>query len=189
MNTVKHLNKTKIIARTALGIALVIVSQLLGKLIPPIAVIFGPFSVSQLLTGTLVNCILIVFTVNTGVLSGILIGVLSSVMATILGVGPIIPLITPVIAAGNALLVIIFRISGCNTKLGGIPAVVFSSAAKCVFLWLTVPVVLSLIPDIVPKQTAMLSIMFSWPQGVTAMLGGFLALTINRALSGALDKK
>ena len=46
----------KWIAVTAMGVALVVVAQYLGSLIPDIAVIFGPFSVKQLITGTLVNC-------------------------------------------------------------------------------------------------------------------------------------
>ena len=43
------------ITRTALGVALVVVAQLLGKVIPAGAVIAGPFSVTQLVTGSLVN--------------------------------------------------------------------------------------------------------------------------------------
>ena len=59
-------NGTKWIAYTAMGLALVVVAQYLGSLIPDIAVIFGPFSVKQLITGTLVNCILLVFTAKAG---------------------------------------------------------------------------------------------------------------------------
>ena len=43
------------VTRTALGVALVVVAQLLGKVIPAGAVIAGPFSVTQLVTGSLVN--------------------------------------------------------------------------------------------------------------------------------------
>ena len=61
---------TKWIAYTAMGVALVVVAQFLGSRIPSIATIFGPFSVQQLITGTLVNCILLVFTARSGVASG-----------------------------------------------------------------------------------------------------------------------
>ena len=47
------------ITRTALGVALVVVAQLLGKVIPAGAAIAGPFSVTQLVTGSLVNCVLL----------------------------------------------------------------------------------------------------------------------------------
>ena len=49
-----------------MGIALIIVAQLLGKLFPAGAVIVGPFSVNQLITGSLVNCVLFVFTAISG---------------------------------------------------------------------------------------------------------------------------
>ena len=39
-------NAARWITRTALGVALVVVAQLLGKIIPAGAVIAGPFSVS-----------------------------------------------------------------------------------------------------------------------------------------------
>lgn len=54
------------VAFTAMGAALVTAAQYLGGLIPDIAVIFGPFSVRQLITGTLVNCVLLVFTARAG---------------------------------------------------------------------------------------------------------------------------
>ena len=54
------------IAATAMGAALAAAVQYLGGLIPDIAVIFGPFSVRQLITGALVNCVLLVFTARAG---------------------------------------------------------------------------------------------------------------------------
>ena len=96
------------ITRTALGVALVVVAQLLGKVIPAGAVIAGPFSVTQLVTGSLVNCVLFVFTATTGIWSGVAIGILSSVLATLIGIGPAIPAVTPVIACGNAVLAVVF---------------------------------------------------------------------------------
>jgi len=67
------------VAFTAMGAALVTAAQYLGGLIPDIAVIFGPFSVRQLITGTLVNCVLLVFTARAGLVSGAVIGVLSEI--------------------------------------------------------------------------------------------------------------
>ena len=78
-------NPAKWIAVTAMGVALVVVAQFLGSRIPSIATIFGPFSVQQLITGTLVNCILLVFTARAGIASGAVIGVLSSLLAAFFG--------------------------------------------------------------------------------------------------------
>ena len=106
------------ITRTALGVALVVVAQLLGKVIPAGAVIAGPFSVTQLVTGSLVNCVLFVFTATTGIWSGVAIGILSSVLATLIGIGPAIPAVTPVIACGNASLTLMFDYIGQCMMIG-----------------------------------------------------------------------
>ena len=55
--------------------------------------------------------------------------------------------------------------------------VIAGAALKCGFLWLTAPLVLS-IAGLPEKQAAMLSIMFSWPQFVTALCGGLLAWSV-----------
>ena len=165
---------TKWISYTAMGVALVVVGQFLGSRIPSIATIFGPFSVQQLITGTLVNCILLVFTARSGVTSGAVIGVLSSVLAAAFGISQIV--VTPMVAVGNALLCIVYGLLARRPSWH-IPAMIIGAVVKCAFLWLTVPMVLAAagLPE---KQTAMLSIMFSWPQGVTALCGGLLSWPI-----------
>lgn len=168
------------VTRTALGVALVVVAQLLGKVIPAGAVITGPFSVTQLVTGSLVNCVLFVFTATTGIWSGVAIGILSSVLATLIGIGPAIPAVTPVIACGNAVLAVAFGL--LHGKAWSFPrwaaAAVAAAAVKCAFLWVCVPFVLGLLSGVAEQQVKALSIMFSWPQGLTAFIGGCLALVI-----------
>ena len=66
------------ISETALGIALVVLAQLAGKVFPAGALLIGPLSASQLITGSLVNCVLFVFAARTGALAGICIGIFSS---------------------------------------------------------------------------------------------------------------
>ena len=166
--------------RTALGVALVVVAQLLGKVIPAGAVITGPFSVTQLVTGSLVNCVLFVFTATTGIWSGVAIGILSSILASLVRVGPAIPAVTPVIASGNAVLAVVFGLlhgkAWSFTRWAA--AAVAAAAVKCAFLWVCVPFVLGLLSGVAEQQVKALSIMFSWPQGLTAFIGGCLALVI-----------
>lgn len=168
------------VTRTALGVALVVVAQLLGKVIPAGAVITGPFSVTQLVTGSLVNCVLFVFTATTGIWSGVAIGILSSVLATLIGIGPAIPAVTPVIACGNAVLAVVFGL--LHGKEWSFPrwaaAAVAAAAVKCAFLWICVPLVLGLLSGVAEQQVKALSIMFSWPQGLTAFIGGVLAMLV-----------
>lgn len=168
------------VTRTALGVALVVVAQLLGKLLPAGAVITGPFSVTQLVTGSLVNCVLFVFTATTGIWSGVAIGILSSVLATLIGIGPAIPAVTPVIACGNAVLAAVFGLlHGREWQFGRWAfAAVVAAVVKCAFLWICVSFVLGLLSGVAEQQVKMLSIMFSWPQGLTALIGAALALTI-----------
>lgn len=167
------------IAATAMGVALVVVAQYLGSLIPDIAVIFGPFSVKQLITGTLVNCILLVFTAKVGLASGAAIGVLSAFLAAFMGISQIV--VSPVVAVGNALLCVVYGLLTKRARIPAaemhIPAMMMGAVVKCAFLWLVVPLVLAA-ASLPEKQTAMLSIMFSWPQGVTALCGGLLAWPI-----------
>ena len=74
-----------------MGVALVVVAQFLGSRIPSIATIFGPFSVQQLITGTLVNCVLLVFTATGGSSPpGAVIGVLSALLAAFLGISQVV---------------------------------------------------------------------------------------------------
>lgn len=175
----KKTDAARWIAYTAMGVALVVAAQYLGTLIPDIAVIFGPFSVRQLITGTLVNCVLLVFTARAGLASGAVIGVLSAVLAAFMGVSQMV--VTPAVAAGNALLCAVYsllvRRTGIPVEKMHIPAMLMGAAVKCAFLWVTAPLLLAGagLPE---KQTAMLSIMFSWPQGVTALCGGLLSRPI-----------
>ncbi len=79
---------TKFLARTAASVALVVLAQLLGKVLPAGAVIAGPFSVTQLVTGSLVNCVLLSAAGINGVWSGVIVGLISPVLAFFLGIGP-----------------------------------------------------------------------------------------------------
>ena len=168
------------VTRTALGVALVVVAQLLGKVIPAGAAIVGPFSATQLVTGSLVNCVLFVFTATPGIWSGVAIGILSSILASLVGVGPAIPAVTPVIACGNAVLAVVFGL--LHGKEWNFPrwaaSAVAAAVVKCAFLWVCVPFVLGLLSGVPEKQVAAVSIMFSWPQGVTALIGGVLAMLV-----------
>lgn len=175
------------ITKTAVGIALVVVAQLIGKMIPAIAVIFGPFSVSQLITGTLVNFILVMMVLTVGVSSGITVGILSSILATLIGVGPIFPIITPFIAIGNAVLVVCYYfIYKEESTVRFCTAILGAAIAKCAFLSVTVPFILNYIPDMKEPQAKMLTIMFSWPQGITALCGGILGFLAYPLIKNAL---
>ena len=168
------MKKTKFLTRTAAAVALVVVAQLLGKVLPAGAVIVGPFSVSQLITGSLVNCVLIAVMLINGVWSGVIVGLVSPVLAFLLGIGPALFVIAPLVAVGNAIIV---AASHLMKKYNKLVRVIVPAALKCAFLWVSVPMLLNIVgaPE---KQAKMMSVMFSWPQGVTAIIGTALALLV-----------
>ena len=145
----KNHKAIRFLCETALGVALVVLAQLAGKLFPAGAVVVGPLSVSQLITGSLVNC----------------------------GIGPALVQVVPVIACGNAILAGLFGLS-CRKEWKRELAMVGSAVLKCAFLWAAVPAVIASLGTVPAKQAAVMSAMFSWPQGVTALIGGVLALVI-----------
>ena len=166
------------VARTAMGIALIILAQLLGKAFPAGAVIVGPFSVNQLVTGSLVNCVLFVFTATGGLWSGVTMGIVSAMLAQFIGIGPAVSAVSPVVALGTALLCVVFALMLGRERVYGArqwAAMVISAVIKCAFLWIAVPLLLGVLSGVKPQQVQMLSIMFSWPQGCTALIGGALA--------------
>ena len=172
-------NKTvRFVAFTAVGIAMAVAAQWLGSMLPAGAVIAGPFAVKQLVTGSLVNCILFVFADRVSLGSAVTVGVFSAVLASVIGVGPQVLPLVPLIAAGNALLAVIYCLAKNRLKLTGILRILLAAAVKCGFLWLTVPALLSALTSVPGKQAKALSVMFSWPQGLTALIGGILALAV-----------
>ncbi len=180
---------TKTLTRTGLAVALIVAAQFIGKLLPAGAVLFGPFSVNQLVTGSLVNLILILSALVIGLWPAAAVGVLSSILASIIGVGPIFPIITPAIAVGNCIIVAAAAFLSKKDGVLKLPAVAVGAAAKCAFLWATVPFLFRFIPEIKPPQAQMLSVMFSWPQFITAAVGGVLAMLIVPALKKALEAR
>lgn len=169
------------ITRTALLLSLLIVLQ--AATIP-----LG----NNIITGSIVNLMLIISVMTGGLASGITIAVISPVLPTLLGFGPIWPLV-PFIAAGNVVLVLLWHVLG-NRNISGkyvsyIIAAVAAAIMKFAVLYfcvvrLAVPVILNL-----PAQQAkMISYLFSYPQLITATTGGICAIILLPILKNALNK-
>ena len=164
------MSRTLWITTTAVFIALLIVAQALGA-------VFG-----QLVVGSLVNLILII-TVSTGGLpSGLVVALMSPVFAKLIGIGPFWTII-PFVMAGNAALVLVWRCAGAlrftHVFFVRVITLILAAASKFLVLYLgvvkiTVPFLLNL-PE---QQAALISGMFSFPQLLTASIGGALAVAI-----------
>lgn len=173
--------KTLRITRTAAFIALLVVLQAATTALG-----------NTIVTGAVVNMLLVVSVMTCGIMSGISVAVISPIMAKFLGIGPLWSLI-PFIVAGNITLVLIWHLIG-NRHWGScypskIVALVIAAAAKFTVLYvgivkLAVPLFLGL-PQ---SQASVISHMFSIPQLITALLGGGMALLILPVLKKAFER-
>lgn len=176
------------VVQAAMLLALVVLAQLLTKAVPKIPV--GIFNLNQLVTGTLVNLVLVVGAAVAGYSATAVAAVLSPVLAFLMGQMPPVPPMILVVAAGN-LVIAGFAWAAFHARsqltdgaahaavLGGIFA---GAVTKCAVLWaLTVEVVIPLMKVKAPVAAALTSA-FSLPQGVTALAGGLLALAVVPAL-------
>ena len=171
--------KTLWITRTAVFIALLIVVQ----------AVTAPLG-NTLVTGTLVNALLIVSVMTCGAMSGATVAVVSPIMAKMVGIGPLWGLI-PFIALGNIVLVLVWHFLG-NRHMGtwyasGTAALAAAALAK--FLTLYVGITRVAVPLLLRLPEALVvSGMFSVPQLITALLGGVVALPAIHAVRRAFLK-
>ena len=158
---------TKQLTTTALLLALCIVFQCMKGL-------------SVYLTGSAVNCILVIATLYCGLFSGTCIAILTPVVAYFIGATPIInviPLMMFVIMIGNELIVLcVWLFRKKRLAIG----MLLGSVSKALFLWAAVwfvmlPVFGAKLPA--PMVTAVKTT-FSITQFVTACIGSAIAWVI-----------
>lgn len=138
-----------------------------------IALIFQMGGFPQFITGPFVNTVLFLAAIIVGWQGGVLIGILTPVIAAMRGIlpPPLAPLI-PFIALGNGVLVILFFWLKYKNKILGIliaSVVKFSVLAIAVNLLVQVP----------PSVAQMMSV----PQLITTLVGGIIALIVERFLN------
>lgn len=171
-------SKTLWITYTAALIALLVVIQ-------AVTAGFG----NTIVTGTLVNAVLIIAVMTGGFWSGAVVALVSPVMAKLTGIGPLWSLI-PFIAAGNLALITVWhfvcRRRGIPRYAGRIGALIAAAVAKFLVLYLgIVKVMVPLLLKLPEPQATVISGMFSVPQLVTALLGGIVALPVLAAVKRA----
>jgi len=133
-----------------------------------IALVFQMGGFPQFITGPLVNTVLYLAAMIVGWQGGLIIGIFTPVIAAMRGIlpPPLTPLI-PFIALGNAMLVILFFLLKSKHKIAGI---IIASVTKFLVLVSAVNLLVQVPPAIAQ--------MMSFPQLVSALAGGFIALLI-----------
>ncbi|MCL2153522.1 MAG: hypothetical protein FWH57_11315 [Oscillospiraceae bacterium] len=168
------------ITRTAVLIALLITTQTLTA------------SMSQFVTGPLVNMILVVSVMIGGFSTGATVGFVSHFFAKLLGIGPLWTLV-PIVAAANVLFVLAWRLIAnrniVNKSVSRIIALV--AAAICKFAFLYIGVVRIALPMLgLPEgANATISAAFSVNQLITALIGGALAFVILPVIEKAVKAR
>ena len=175
----KRTGKTTFLARTAIFIALLIAFQ------------FATKALGQLVTGSCVNLILAVCALTCGIGSAAIVAVISPFFAFLLGIGPAMIQLVPAIAAGNAVYVLLIGLlsKAFKFKAGDITAVVISAVVKFAVLFLLVTKLILPLLGIPEAKAAVLSASFSWPQLVTALIGGILAVFVARGINRSMEKR
>ena len=176
------------ITETAVMLALLVALQALTK------------PMGQLVTGSCVNAVLALAALLLGMSSGITIALISPVFAFLLGIAPNFVTVLPIML-GNVCYVLILQRATALPPRRQIALLLAAAIGKFLVLYLLVvqlicgvasPALLGQkLGDIVvlaPPMLKMLPTMFSWPQLVTALTGGAVALLIFPTLKKALHK-
>lgn len=179
------------ITETAVMLALLVVLQALTK------------PLGQMVTGSCVNAVLAITVLLAGISSGVTVALISPVFAFAFGIAPNFITVLPIMI-GNVCFVVLLRlIAGKHHKPVWRQPVALIAAAGVKFgvLYLLVVRVIcgvasgllmgKKLGDVVvlaPPMLKMLPTMFTWPQLVTALIGGGLALLIVPVLRKALRK-
>ena len=170
-------NKEKLlwITRTAIFIAILLVLQAVSK------------PMGQYVTGSLVNLVLILSVLLGGLWCGVTVAILSPFFAFMVGIGPAFPPLLPFIMLGNLTLVLVWQLLAGKAKSKTLVAAVLAALAKFSVLYLCI--VQLAIPHILrlqPPQSVALSASFSFPQLITALVGGLAAVAFLPTLRKAL---
>ena len=178
--------KIRYITETAVLLALLVVLQAVTK------------PLGQLVTGSCVNTVLAVAALFTGLCGGLTIALVSPVCAFLLGIAPNFVTVLPIML-GNAIYVTLLHFVSGKAFWRQPVAVVAAAGAKFLVLYLLVVKVicgvasgallgkkLGEIVVLAPPMLNMLPTMFAWPQLITALIGGAVALLLVPVLRKAL---
>lgn len=179
------------ITETAIMLALLVTLQALTK------------PAGQLVTGSCVNTVLAISALTGGLGCGLTVAFISPILAFLLGIAPQIVTV-PAIIAGNAVFVALLYLladrSGKNLVKQGIAWVVAAVAKFGVLYLLVVKLICGVASGsllgkkigetvvLAPPMLEKLPTMFAWPQLITALIGGAIALLIAPVIRTALHK-
>ena len=145
------------------------------------------------MTGSCVNLVLAIAALIGGVWSGVTVAVISPFCAFLLAIGPAFLPMVPCISLGNAVYALLFGLLVRKCLQSKKPVAAYGSmllAAAAKFVTLYVVLVRLVAPVVVPApKLSTVTAAFTWPQLLTASIGGVMACLIAPILSHALERK
>lgn len=138
----------------------------------------APFSHNQMITGSLVNATLFIAAAVLSLESAITIAVLPSLIAVSLGTlpAPLAPMVPFIILSNILLILVVVAFRRLNIKTNFLVKVFLASLVKFIFLLSVSAFVLNFLFH--KQLPAVIMNMMSWPQLITALVGGFIAYLI-----------
>ena len=177
--------KIREITETAVMLALLVALQALTK------------GFGQLVTGSFVNSVLAVAVLLGGLACGITVAAVSPVLAYLLGIAPVLVTV-PAIMVGNCVFVVALHLIA-GKRDGILPRVIAWAVAAGTKFAALYGIVVGLICGVLSEgllaagtlkepMLKALPVTFSWPQLITALIGGAVALLIVPVVRKALRK-
>ena len=178
--------KIRLITETAVMLALLVALQAVTK------------PLGQLVTGSCVNAVLAITGLFVGLGGGIAVALISPICAFLLGIAPNFITVLPIMLGNTCFVVLLKLISAKAFWRKGV-ALIAAAAAKFLVLYLLVVQLIcgpasglllgktiGSVTVLAPPMLKLLPTMFTWPQLVTALIGGAVALLIVPVLHKAL---
>ena len=183
------MNKTVLwITKTAMLVALLVVAQAATAALG-----------NTLVTGSVVNMILIISVMTCGWKSGVTVAAISPICAKLFGIGPLWSIL-PFLMLGNTAIVLTWHFVGNRLipfplrimqrkGVSYILALISGAVVKSAVLYLgIVQLAIPFLLDLPEKQAATISGMFSISQLITAIIGGAIAAAILPLLTRAIRR-
>ena len=186
-------HKLRRLTETAVMLAMLICLQWVGSFVPDQLT-------KQLITGTCVNCVLAVTVLLVGMSGGVVVALVSPVCAFLLGIAPNLITVVPIMV-GNTCFVVLLRLLCGKALWRQVGALAAAATVKFGVLYVLVVKVICGVASgallgkklgqtvlLAPPMLKMLPVMFAWPQLVTALAGGTLALLMMPVLRKVLHR-
>jgi hypothetical protein len=134
----------------------------------------APYAGNQYITGTIVNCVLLVTTATLGIRAGLLICIIPGAIALAVGLLPLIlaPMIPFVMLGNTAFIIVFYYLKDTNYWIGAVSGAVLKFGLLCGAV--------SIITGLVISENIDTDIadMMTWPQLVTTFAGSLAAFGI-----------